>query len=429
MNGQMANRTEISIALVAAAIVAYLPAVNNGFIADDFVILARLDLLKSNPLYLLQVAPENFRLTTYIVFAFLKTTFGPDYHAFYIFNILLHAANVLLLKRLVGLITNNEMLAWTSAALFAVFQAPQEAVTWLAAMNETLLGFFVLWTLIFWERHKYGWAVAAYSAALFSKESAPIVLLILPLIQVQRGKPPFPRQYRLLLIPTAVFAAVFAYTLRTNFMIGHGTYALGLHALIVLANSVHRLLWPWAYIVIILSRIANGRWPEPRQIVLCAGWVAVLMLPYIFVTYTIDIPSRQLYLASAVLVCAMAAGLVQLDRKALRLVFLTSFVAFNIAYLWIRKDAQMEERAAPTTALIQTLKTQAPSHTLITHFPYPYPEIAKAAALLAPGWNPDEIEVNDDPNACKGCLVLDWVGAKREYAVRPASGQTPPSLP
>jgi hypothetical protein len=425
----MLNKTGVSLALIGAAIVAYLPAVNNGFIADDFVILSRLDLLKSNPLYLLQIAPENFRLTSYIVFGLLKTVFGPDYHAFYLFNILLHAANVLLLKRVVTLITNNERLAWTSAALFAVFQAPQEAVTWLAAMNETLLGFFVLWTLIFWQRQKYGWAIAAYSAALFSKESAPIVLLILPLMHVQRGKPAFPRQYWLLLIPTAVFAAVFAYTLRANFMIGHGTYALGFQAVIVLINSVHRLLWPWAYIVIILSRIANGRWPEPREVARYAGWVAVLMLPYIFVTYTKDIPSRQLYLASAVMVCAMAAGLVQLERKLLRWAFLTSFVAFNIAYLWIRKDAQMEERAAPTTALIETLKKQAPTHTLITHFPYPYPEIAKAAALLAPGWKPEEIEVNDDPNACKGCLILDWVGAKREYAAQPARGQTPPSLP
>ena len=197
------------VALVAAAVIAYVPAANNGFIADDFVILARVDLLKTSPLYLFQVAPENFRLTSYVVFGFLKAAFGADHRAFYLFNILLHAVNVLLLRRLTALLTNDERIAVVSALLFAVFQAPQEAVTWLAAMNETLLGFFVFSTLILWMRQEYGWALAAYSAALFSKESAPVVLMMIPLLQAHRGKPAFPRQYWMLLLPTVVFGTVF----------------------------------------------------------------------------------------------------------------------------------------------------------------------------------------------------------------------------
>src|SRR5262249_10809521 len=145
----------------------------------------------------------------------------------------------------------------------------------------------------------------------------------------------------------------------------------------------------------------------------------ILLLPYIFVTYTKDIPSRQLYLASAVFVAAIAAGVVRLNSKALQFAFTASFIVFNIAYLWIRKDAQMEERAAPTTALIRKLRGRTPTHTLITNFAYPYPEIAKNAAVFAPGWKPEHLEVSNDTDACRGCLILDWDAATRQYIARP----------
>ena len=407
------SRFKWPLALAAVAVAAYIPAVNNGFIADDFVILSRLDLLKADPFYLFHTAPENFRLTSYLVFGFLKAAFGMDYRAFYIFNILLHAVNVLLLRRLVALITGAKWLALASAGLFAVFQAPQEAVTWLAAMNETLLGFFAISTLIFLTRQKYGWALAAYSCALFSKESAPILLGLIALIQAHRGKP-IPRRYFLLLLPTAVFAAVFFYTLPVNFMVGRGTYALGFHAGLVLLNGLHRLFWPWAYVLIVLTRIVNGKWPPLRNVGYVA-WIAVLMLPYIFVTYTKDIPSRQLYLASAVFATVLAGAVLRLNSRTLQFVFLSSFMAFNIAYLWIRKDAQMEERAAPTTALIRELKMHPPSPTLIVNFAYPYPAIAKAASLLAPGWRWENVEINRPRETCSGCLILEWAPDTRTY--------------
>ena len=140
----------------------------------------------------------------------------------------------------------------------------------------------------------------------------------------------------------------------------------------------------------------------------------MLLIPYIFVTYTNAIPSRQVYLASAVLTSVMAAALLELNSK-FRTTFVASFVVFNIAYLWIRKDAQMEERAAPTTALIHELQNRPPQRTLIVNFAYPYPEIAKAAAQFAPGWSPEYIETNGTTETCRGCLVLTWNAAEHRY--------------
>ena len=86
------------IACLLAAL-AYAPALNNGFIADDYVILQRVGLMRAQPLYLLQVPPENFRFVSYIVFGFLKSIAGYDARVFYAFNIALHIANIALLRQ------------------------------------------------------------------------------------------------------------------------------------------------------------------------------------------------------------------------------------------------------------------------------------------------------------------------------------------
>jgi hypothetical protein len=123
-------------------------------------------------------------------------------------------------------------------------------------------------------------------------------------------------------------------------------------------------------------------------------------------------------MASAVFASVMAAAVLRIRWRALQLAFLTSFMVFNIAYLWIRKDAQMEERAAPTTALIQELKKHTAGPTLLLNFAYPYPEIAKDAALLVSGWKPEDVEINRARETCAGCLILEWDAQNRRYIER-----------
>ena len=90
------------LVLAVLTFAAYAPAMNNGFIADDFVLLHSVETIKANPYYLVETAPEVFRITSNAAFAILKGIFGPDYRPFYVFNILLHFVNVILLMQLVG---------------------------------------------------------------------------------------------------------------------------------------------------------------------------------------------------------------------------------------------------------------------------------------------------------------------------------------
>ena len=420
--------------LVVAACVlgalAYLPILNNGFIADDYVILKRIEILKIHPLYLFQVPPENFRSVSYVIFGFFKWVAGYQSWPFYAFNIGLHVLNIILLWRLLRIILDDDFAAELAVLFFAVFQAPQEAVMWLAAMNETTLFFFTLLTLLAWSRKRHGLAALAYFCALFSKESAVIVPFLVLLFDLYTERRFVWQKYVWFAAPTAVFVALFFLTVPNNFMLTNRSYSFGPRALLVLGKSFHRLLWPWFYIVALTAWLTTRKPPyltaapcracirsahSWRRLAAHLGAVMVVMLPYMFIAYQTSIPSRQLYLASAALMTMFAILLSPLRGSSILKVVVVVFVGFNIGYLWLRKDRQFEERAAPTTQLVGVLKRYSPRHTVIRHFAYPLPEIASSAALAAPGWDPSLITVGEAKTECHECLLLEWKGPVSGY--------------
>jgi hypothetical protein len=226
-----------------------------------------------------------------------------------------------------------------------------------------------------------------------------------------------------------VFAAVFLSTMKTNFMVANGFYAIGVHAITVLLLSFHRLIWPWFYIVLFLVWV--GRIPNREinpshsrnlqqerlfeNLPAYLACVLVPMLPYMFIAYQNAILSRQLYMASAVLMTVFAILLKPVRRTMLLPLFIVVFAGFNISYLWFRKDAQFEDRASPTTQLVEALRRHKPQAALVLNFDYPYPAIAQAAALAVPGWKPELIHVNESPERCAACLVLRWNARDKRY--------------
>lgn len=408
---------KVRLLILTVAAISYLPALNNGFIADDWVILHRVDVLKEDALYLNEVVPENFRLTSYVVFGLLKTLFGYNATPFYVFNILLHALNCILLAALVREITGDSTLGWISGLFLAAFQSPQEAVMWLAAMNETLSACFMLLTSLCWLKGRQGLAALMFIAALYSKESALILVLLLPLVEMNRGKHVAWRDYWILALPAMLFSVFFILTLSVNFQLGHGTYALGPQGFLVLFKSLHRLIWPWGYLVVVAVLLSQG-WRMNRRAVDWALLIPLAMLPYIFVRYTANIPSRQTYLASALFLPLLAAGMLSLKAKTLRAGFVAAFIGYNVVYMWTVKDAQMEARALPTTALVETLREYSPQEVRLRGFEYPVDLIPKAVAVSLPGWQWDQVDL-DVP--CGGCLLFEWNHETGRFAVSKVS--------
>jgi hypothetical protein len=349
-----------------------------------------------------------------MAYGLLQKAFGERYEFFYAANILLHFVNCLLLSKLLVTLGGDVKLAYVAAVLFAVFQAPQEAVMWIAAMNETLLGLFVLTTLILWFKSYRALAAMCFLPALFSKESALIVLLVIPLIEWQRSGKISLFRIAPLLIPATVFTAVFVWTWSGNSMIQNSVYQVGPQALLVLVRTLHLLFRPSFYVLWVVLLAAGSRnmlKSLPKFIV----WIAVPLLPYMFLTYAPYIPSRQVYMASMVLACVMGYLIRRFDNVRTQQALVVGFIVYNVAYMWTRNDAQFENRAAPTTHLLSLLRSHSPAPILLEDFPYVVPDVAKDVSRLVPGWTRELIHVNEAREACRHCVVFRWDAKGKTY--------------
>ncbi len=409
-------KTDAAAALLLAGLCvgAYMPAFNNGFISDDYVILGRLDPLAHNFLYLLSVPPECFRLTSYISFGFVRFLFGYHPEGYYAFSLLIHITNSLLLWKLLARITQSSGVGLLAGVFFATVQGHQEAIMWLAAMNEVLLGLCLLAGIILWEKGRIVWSATAYVAGLFSKESALVYVALLPLLMWQSsGSKRCSRGYALILGISAAFAALFYRLSAGNFMLGAGTYALTGHAVPVFLWSMHRLMFPWIYVAVVFHLVQRRGLEGLKSAGKGLAFAAIALFPYIFLTYQNHVTSRQEYLASMGIAWALAMLMQGLQNRNLRSVFALIFVAANISYIWI-KDRQFEQRAAPSNRLIEQLKGRAPQDLAIYDFPA-NPWIAKLTARMAPGWQPDMIHVDPPASECAACPALRWDPRAEQY--------------
>src|SRR5436309_11050332 len=253
----------------------YLPALNNGFISDDFIMLEWLREWREDFSFLLKLAPDVFRLTSYIILGFLKFAFGYRAGFFYAFSILLHFTNCILLWRLVQRLIPRPSIARLAAVLFAVVYKPSEAIMWVAAMADTLSGLCVLASLLLWLKGRFLGSSLFYLAGLFSKESSIVTLLLVPLLDFWiNRRVSLRRQYSYLLVPTLIFSAVFVMTLSSNHMMHEGLYAFGSHALIVLAKSLQRLVFPSLAMAVLLFIFTRHQRP-PFELVVGLTWMII----------------------------------------------------------------------------------------------------------------------------------------------------------
>jgi hypothetical protein len=403
-----------SVVLMACIVLAvYAPAFNNGFISDDYVILDRLSILKHNPLYLFSIPPDSFRYTSYLAFAALKSLFGYRPECFYAFTVLVHAANTLMLAALLQRMGASASVSFLGALLFACIQNPQEGVMWLAGMNEALLGSFMLATLLAWLGRRYYLATVLYLLALFSKESAVALIGLVPLAEYCRdGTVRFHRRHFYLLVPALAALSLYFYSRHANELLTQH-YVLGPHGIVVELNSLHRLAFPWVYLALLIP--LARRLPVTRVALLApAAWMILALAPYVFLTYQNHVPSRNQYVACMGLAWLLAVLVGKFPRGRIRSAFVAVFVLSNAAYIWLVKDAQYEERAAPTSQLAAELRLHQPGRVLVLDFPL-NPWIAKDTAWAVPGWHPSLITVNALRGDCPSCRVLSWDARARHY--------------
>ena len=186
--------------LVAAVVFAYQPAWHAGFIWDDDVYVTQNPLLSApdglKRIWFSLDSPSQYFPLTYTMFRLERPFFGGNPAGYHWINILLHAANALLVWRLLKRLSVPG--AWLGAAIFALHPVQVESVAWITERKNVLSLFFFLLALLAWiefveDRPKPRWrsyflSVIFYALALFSKTTACTLPAALLLILWLEGK-------------------------------------------------------------------------------------------------------------------------------------------------------------------------------------------------------------------------------------------------
>jgi hypothetical protein len=180
--------------LVAATFLAYQPAWNGKPIWDDAAYMITTPLptawAELRRIWFSHDVPSQYFPLTFTTFYVERELWGLNPLGYHLVNILLHAANALLVWQVLRRLRVPG--AWLAAAVFALHPAQVESVAWIAERKNVLMGFFFLLTLLAWTKFMdescrrrwrfYALALIFYLLALLAKTTActlPAALLLI----------------------------------------------------------------------------------------------------------------------------------------------------------------------------------------------------------------------------------------------------------
>ena len=274
--------------LIVLTILAYHPAWHAGFIWDDDVYVTGNPLLTAPDglwrIWFSLESPSQYFPLTYTTFYLERHIWGLNPAGYHWVNFLLHAANALLVWRLLARLRVPG--AWLAAAIFALHPVQVESVAWITERKNLLMGFFFLLTLCAWikfiadqgrhPRRFYLLALIFYALALSAKTTActlPVVLLLILWLE----KIPIDRRRLLQVTPFVALGLgmglVTMWWERYHMGTQGGSFAIGpLERLLIASRAlwfyVGKLLWPANL------TFSYPRWTmSPCQILHAYGWL------------------------------------------------------------------------------------------------------------------------------------------------------------
>ncbi len=251
---------------------------------------------------------------------------------------------------------------------------------WFTAINELWMFLFGAAALLCWMRGSRA-GILLFALALLSKESA---VIFLPLFLLAAPDRDWRRWAPYAGLAAAMTASIF---LGRSFRFSDGSFSLQAPFWITWPRGIGRVLWIWGWIAAAIVWFRGGA-KGRKAALLCVVWIAVALIPYIFLTYSTEIPSRQTYLASVGLAMLVGLALTMVDRRVVA-VLAIGMLVHNVGYLWVRKRSQFLERAAPTEQLI-ALARRTPGSIWVKCFPR-IPWIAEEAVHLGAAKPPSTV--------------------------------------
>jgi len=192
-----------AIAVGVAALLTFAPSLSGAFVWDD------LDYVKNNPILHATGSAMLAKLATFVVvgnyhpltmasLALDNAIFGPGPAVFHATNVLLHAANAVLVGRFLIALGLRRDAAWAGALLWAVHPLRVESVAWISGRKDVLYVFFFLAAALAYMKHPradakpgraYAWALALFAGSLLSKAAAVSLVPVLFLLDWYTGRP------------------------------------------------------------------------------------------------------------------------------------------------------------------------------------------------------------------------------------------------
>jgi len=187
--------------LVGMVVAAYGPALSAGFIWDDDVYVTANSLLYAPDglarIWLSTDAQSQYFPLVYTAFRIEYGLWGLDPFGYHLVNVLIHAANALLLWLLLRRL--DIPAAWFAAAVFALHPVHVESVAWITELKNVMSLFFSLASLLAWLRFVeprggsaprfYAASLVFYALALTSKATACTLPAVQLLLLWLRGHP------------------------------------------------------------------------------------------------------------------------------------------------------------------------------------------------------------------------------------------------
>ena len=177
---------------VLAAVAVYLPALRNGFVWDDPLVLGQLRAFESvGDLIVLPPSVPRFYYRPFIFLTYLidRAIAGETPVWFHVSVIAWHALATFLVY-LVGrqLFPRDWMIAAGGALLFAVAPVHVESVAWMAGRSDVIVGALLLAAVLVYRDRRQLWtawlAGGVYLLAALSKEMAVCVVVLVPLLDL-----------------------------------------------------------------------------------------------------------------------------------------------------------------------------------------------------------------------------------------------------
>lgn len=194
--------------LVVAFLLPNVGALFCGFVLDDLPVIVDNALLHSlgnlPEIWTSSYWPDRSGLTLYrpltrTLWAAIWVASGGTAWVFHLVNLVLGACVVVLFQRLLLRAGVNEMVAFLTAFLFALFPIHTEATTSIVGMAELLAAVLGLCALLLFVKGRRAWALVFFALAVLSKESAAALPAIAWLIATHPR-----RRY----VPDGIVAAV-----------------------------------------------------------------------------------------------------------------------------------------------------------------------------------------------------------------------------